>query len=193
MLRRAVIEQAEQPGAHMLQVLIVFLSLTGTAAFAGPDSTARRFLDDTVSMMDWGLIRAEQWLNSGGRNVQGFYEWDSNRLVFSEASFRAHLPGDVEEECKEWVRAIRAESHVVPDKGTLAADSLEHSRIAGFFRHTGFSRRIDGQEDREAVAALDNLIELRRVYWIARGDGSYSEHDRCEGMLRAGAISFTQP
>lgn len=172
-------------------LLAATLALAAGTAGAGPDKTVERFLNDPVSMLDWGMYRTEQFLISRNIHLDSvYYDWDGNRIIISDLHLIPALPDDVEGQCKHWVRSVRIAAMVIPDTGKILGDG--HSTIGRFFRHNGFGRSIDGKFDSDVIPDLEKLIIIRRVYWIENGEGAYVQGFMCEGGLLSGQVSITR-
>lgn len=86
-----------------LAAIALGLMMVAGPGWAGPDATTNRFLNDTVSMMDWGLLRTESFMEKRGKaDITARYDWDSNRIMIEDMQIRNALPDDVEAECKDW-------------------------------------------------------------------------------------------
>lgn len=163
-----------------------------SAAFAGPDATANRFLNDTPSMMDWGMYQVQQMLSADpahGAEVTVTYNWEDNQVLIRRfrqvdaGSDVAHL----QDECRIWFEKTRSSGWVVAATGEVIA-LFPASRYAGMFRHNGFSRTLSGVSEEDAIAALD------KMFYLSFGTYDYAGKPlmQCEGPLLDTGFSVKQ-
>lgn len=169
----------------------IFCVATVSAAIAGPDETANRFLNDNPSMMDWGMYRLQDRLSHGDfGNPSVSYNWDRNRIeIVRDEFFFEALPEDVEEACRMWVKTIRDAGGVASD-GKLFYPDSKTSYFADMFQHNGFLRTINGVEEREALVALDRLFFVQMRYWKSQETGGFALALQCQGDLLGSTVAF---
>ncbi|RDE09449.1 hypothetical protein [Pelagibacterium lacus] len=135
-------------------LLAIGLSLLPGVAAAQPDATAQRFLDDSPSMMDFGIDRLQTHLQ-----LAVDYDPAENAITIRRLVLVQHDdPLDFAEDCRQWAITMRGRAGV---HGGAVAGGLGHSDFAHFFAHAGPGRTLDGVAEAEALAALDR----RRVTW----------------------------
>ncbi|MGC9447639.1 hypothetical protein [Cereibacter johrii] len=137
-------------------------------ADAGPDATANRFINDTPSMMDWGTYRLELRLAAapelGSPSV--YYDWDRNRIIIYKGMIiNRESTVKEEDDCRDWVTAIRRAAIVDPETGKLALDGVKSSIFSSFFSHSGFSRSVLGITEEEALRELDKMFTMEAAYY----------------------------
>lgn len=113
--------------------LSVYLSILGGSVEAGPDSISQYLMDDSPSMLDYGLLRIELELDGNG---YAEYDWDDDEILIFEIDFR--FSGGLEEaeqSCAEWISKARILGGVLG--GSVSNGT---SRYSQKFLHAGFSR-----------------------------------------------------
>ncbi|WP_404402288.1 hypothetical protein [Pelagibacterium halotolerans] len=165
---RMVLSIAPNEGGTMRKTIAftIFVAawLAGEAV-AGPDATANRFLNDTPSMMDFGALRLENYLQDidGFEEIAVHYSWDRNRVVISRVLVLDNSDQtDLEENCRSWTQSLRSEALVF--EGNLV-NGMEYSEFAEFFGHIGFQRTISGVTEIEALRELDRMFLLETRFW----------------------------
>ena len=143
----------------------VFLLLWSLSANAEPNETAQRFLTDTPTMMDWGLMRLQDQLRSyqDGEDLRVDYDPEGNRILIVRLVVARHGESlDFEEDCRQWTLMMRYRANIFDGK---VPPGLLFSEFAWPFAHFGGSDRIiEGQTEHEALAELDRLFVLETTY-----------------------------
>lgn len=145
-------------------LLAIGLSLLPGVAAAQPDATAQRFLEDSPSMMDFGIDRLQIYLHSYRNSEMLAVDYDpaENAILITRLVLVQHDdPLDFAEDCRQWAMIMRSRAAV--HDGAVAG-GLNHSDFAQFFAHAGPGRTLDGVSEAEALAALDRLFVLETQY-----------------------------
>lgn len=158
-------------------------------ALAGPDATTNRFLTDSPSMMDWGLYRLEESLakeSLGSPRVR--FDWDKNRIGIFRTVLVDALDVDAELNCKIWMSDVRVEAGVSPDGGGFWMPGMKASFFAQSFGHSGYTEKVNGVEEADALVELDRMFFLRIEYFAKEATG-YVSRLACHGDLLSSAVA----
>ncbi|MEP3114139.1 hypothetical protein [Nisaea sp.] len=152
---------------HKRTILAIgFLStfLPSFPACSEPDANAEYVLNEPLTLMDFGLYKAETILDrslDSYRHRTGMliltyanYDPESNRIHFSIS-----LPGQKfsESQCEELIQEVRKGGALTNGK---LLDGLTHSLYAHGFKHKGLS--APGASDRY-LAGLDQITKIRVI------------------------------
>lgn len=166
--------------------------LVGATAMADPDSTSDRFLNDSPSMMDWGILRLELALQSYGILVHGSvsYDWSRNRIDITRTESVAESVSRSEMEglCRDWFQAVRSFALIDPETGSLSGP-FGYTEFAGYFGHIGFGRTLNGIEEPQALADLDRIFYLQQ-YFFRRESTGPKNIAVCSGELKSSGFAI---
>lgn len=133
-------------------------------ANAGPDATINHLMDDSVSMLDFGILRMNLTLKEkdlGGAT----YLWDENRIVISHILTLKYF-GDheaAENACAEWVKNVRRVAWIDTETGK---PTFSTSWFATYFSHNGF-KRLSAPQDLDEN--LDKIFQLKCIAFTEDG------------------------
>ena len=121
---------------RVIWVSVFFLQLF--PVIAGPDSTTQRFMNDSPSMLEFGLFKLKQRLIWEGdetefkqpNNVK--YNWDKNTIEISSTFNKRRSRESAEKLCSLWFDYVRFSAGIVKSKTALSI-----SNFARDFRHDG--------------------------------------------------------
>lgn len=102
---------------------------------AQPDGTTRHLMQDSVSMLDFGLLRLNINLERDNLGLADF-NWDRNRIVI-HTWLSEETRDAAEEVCAEWVSEVRTRGGISRESGKPALESSSFSRLFG---HYSFER-----------------------------------------------------
>ncbi|MFH1690289.1 MAG: hypothetical protein ABIE42_08635 [Candidatus Eisenbacteria bacterium] len=161
------------------------LTLMFSSPLAEPTPTVSRLMDASVSMLDWGIYRAQEYMNTqletftgrGSSPVFGRYDGDSNRITFRIDGLTREEKSDSERRtwCEFLLREARSILGINPDTGRPTAGF--HGYCAEFFSHTGYSTPDDQSDLGEQ---LDRIVRFE----ITVGSGLMAkDYLRCTAPL----------
>lgn len=134
-------------------------------AQAGPDATTNFLMNDSPSMLDWGMFRMEQSLGRHidyGAQTSVHFSFEDNQIVIRRFRLVAdqYDPDALEIDCSEWFSTIRVGGYVDPDTGEIYTEELHNSRYADMFSHNGYTRTVAGTSSDEILPDIDKRIFL---------------------------------
>ncbi len=164
-------------------------------AIAGPDEITNPFIKDTVSMLDWGVLRLQLRLdqNDGLRGSRVYFDWDANQIFVSKWEIlnpSTTRINEAKDECTKFFETVRLSAGVRPVRGGTL--STLHSSFADLFSHAGFTRNVNGEDLETLLADLDRkfLIEYRRFLDPDINEGAYALE--CRGALLEAGFSVKE-
>lgn len=170
--------------------------LMASPASAGPDVTANRFLNDSPSMIDWGLYRITRQIERNstyGADMGATYDWDANTIIIynSAVKYETQTPELFEDDCREWFDWVRTNGYVSSTTGVVMLEA-GLSRYADLFGHSGFRRTIGGIDEADALKALDQLITLEYRRWTLDASFKTEQTRSCTGKLLSTGFSVSR-
>jgi len=137
---------------------IFVLFLLPESAIAGPDETTQHLMNDTASMLDFGLLRLNLKLEADNLGTAS-YNWEENRIQISLFSLEKGTVESAEIDCANWIDAVRVKAGIDLDAGQSKTGS---SSFANLFTHYGFERRsvMEGLQGK-----IDKIITLGCYQW----------------------------
>ncbi|WP_297754642.1 hypothetical protein [uncultured Shimia sp.] len=173
------------------RTMLIAASLAATGAISGPDETTEAFMDQSVSLLDWGSFRLETALNKGVRDqnmaTRVWYDFDSNTIVVGNWDGTVVPEEEAREDCKFWFSAIRKWAGYSAD-GSLDGGN-EISRFANFYGHDGYIRG-DEDSNKELLMDLDKkfrLVAHRKIKSLVIS----SKEMKCSGTLYGSEVAIT--
>ena len=156
-----------------------------SSPFAEPTPTVSRLMEANVSMLDWGVYRTQEYMNSqletftgrGSSPVFGTYDWDSNRIIFRIDDLTRDEEDDSARRswCEFLLSQARSTLGVDPRSGKPMGGS--HGVCAEFFSHIGYTTQ-DAQSD--LGEQLDRIV----TFEINVGSGGMApDYLRCTAPL----------
>ena len=137
----------------------------GHSSQAEPDETIIRLMNDSPTMLDFGIFRLERFLNSAGENSYSrvTYDWGSNRIIVSNRFFDGHTIKEAEamQKCKIWINAMRELAGINLDTGQLQSWKTS-SEFTRFFLHIGDVEQEHADHDADEKS-LDAKFHLAYV------------------------------
>jgi len=171
--------------------VLTALGVTITSpALAGPDAIGNRFLNDTPSMLDFGMFKLGLDLKERGfMGMAVWYDWDRNRILVRELVLVSNeWAEDPKAHCQSSIRNVRQHALV----NLVTGSPLQESGMSGFarhFAHVGFSRTIGGMEEEAALKALDKMFLVRSEIYNYQTNRQVLA---CEGPLLGTQISYEE-
>ncbi len=151
-------------------ILFIIFLLLAVPIFAEPTLAIKALMDDSVSMLDWGIFKLENMLNSSflaekfNISIKVYYVWNSNRLIIyadsslSQTDQKKMSEQEGKEWCKNVVKGIKFSVGIDPN--TVGGRGFKGSSyLSVFFSHVGFSRTDTATE--KIAEELDNITEIR--------------------------------
>jgi hypothetical protein len=139
--------------------------------YSGPDDTTNYLINNSPSLMDFGIFKINVRLASNASNNASYkatlslaeYYYDDNNIVISRSFYSDIKYSDTKVteiqallSCKIWISEIRIQGGVDVDTGQLDF-YLENSRYADNFTHEGYSKK-NSPED--LLASIDKKIKI---------------------------------
>lgn len=119
-------------------------------SFSGADNTTRYFMDNSPSLLDFGIHRMEVLLNARlTESVRVFYDWDEDEIQIHLLRF--DIDGFSESECRDQIATIRNGAGY--SDGELRESYDGRSYFASLFTHSGY---VTGEPE-ESKTKLQNL------------------------------------
>ena len=171
-------------GRILASAMIACFLIAGPAK-SGPDEVTRFFMNDRVSMLDWGIFQLANGLDGQGDRPSGWvsYNYDDNTIeIIDGKNFDDSFgQSELNAACRDWFRKVRSQALVNPNTGK---PFLEASQYTDYFTHSGY---INGtQEDHDLrLAELDKRF---RLIFYARGS-DYTVRLKCTGALLASGFA----
>jgi len=170
------------------KAIVLLLLLAGLAApvWAEPDETSGFLINDSVSMLDFGLYRLENAVNALRQELfikfeppySSFvdYSWDENRIVIVLSYGNPGNPPikEIKADIKTVVAALKKKFGVKPNGQPLQQGGS--STVADFFVHKGFNRKSMPPDMRQKI---DRLVEIKVVFYVQ----NYSRYFECRNRL----------
>jgi hypothetical protein len=154
-------------------------------ALAGPDEITQPLMNDTVSMLDFGIFRLQNKidvLEDLPLTYVGF-DWERNLIVISGWINEGQRPAsDFHSTCVDWFARVRMQAGVDPASGKLY-EILSYSHFADLFSHFGFERTLSNKKPNELLAALDGKFFLELHWFGSRGLPSTGVGATCSGPM----------
>lgn len=125
-------------------------------AFSGPDETTQHLMNDPVSMLDLGVLKAEIALRNQDLGSMRF-QWDVNRFYILKWMYGGDFSDEnsAEQACASWVKKVREMGGINLETGEAM---FSFSTFAEGFSHDGFAR---GNEPKNLYTNLDQLFVLK--------------------------------
>jgi hypothetical protein len=160
---------------------VIASGLSSTQVLSGPDDTTKQLMNDSVSLLDWGILQITYFrLNGENGNPVGYasYDYDDDRIyIRSYTTNDAEIDSEkVKAICGNWIDAVRVSAWVSPTEGKPLVK--DYSYFASLFRHDGFVRGELADETKR-LQELDKKFHIE--YFIRKSD--YSERYRCTAPL----------
>lgn len=133
-------------------ILAAALSILPLSSLAGPDETSKYLMNNSPTLLDFGLVRLDMRLSSALGNVAVIYDWDNDAIKIVRAG-----GGDYSKDmCLNFIDEVR--SNAGYQEGTLWS-ILGNSLFSELFAHMGY---FSGDEDKH----LDRLEEIDKKFQI---------------------------
>jgi hypothetical protein len=142
----------------MRLALIIALCALPSMVQPGPDETVKYLMQDSASMLDFGLLRLNIDLQNENLG-RAFYDWDENRIRIGFFRPDKTTSENAEKECAEWVKAVRVAAFIDLETGK---PFLENSMLSDYFTHSGFAR---ANPLADLTGKIDSIIVLRCNFW----------------------------
>jgi hypothetical protein len=163
----------------MKKTLLTLATIAGLSqsAIAGPDATVKKFMNQHVSLLDWGMFHVQ---NDVERNLPSFYgpmhtnvyyDFERNEIVINIYNTQQQSSEDGSDEkqtCKAIVNAVRERAGVDSDTGQLVKWAGKESFFADKFTNNGFEF---GNIQKE-LPTLDKKFLIRVYYKEASCSGA---------------------
>ena len=160
----------------ILTLLVISISL-----FANPNDTFKALINESVSILDFGLYKLEKNLDFQSKNNQKdnallisncSFNWEENKLEILRTLILEHKVKDLKNECKTLL------------KSTKEFLSLSHNVfLLKNFQHVGYTNKnMKNVKDTEIINRTEIEITI----------GSLGEIIRCKSMLNKNDISFLE-
>lgn len=110
-----------------------------SALEAGPDDTVKHLMNDSASMLDFGLLRLDLILAHESLGTS-YYLWDQNQIVIAETFFDTSSRERAEKTCAEWISDVRKLAFVRQKDGKPV---FESSRFSDFLDTVDTQQKIN--------------------------------------------------
>jgi len=172
----------------MRQILITFILLTicVRGAVAEPDAAARFLMNDSVSLLDFGIYRLENDIRANRDRltinhkppdtVFVDYNWDENRIVIGLSYGVSGNPPqkEIRPEIKTVFETMRANFGIDP-KGSTHRQAAA-SRLPEYFSHRAY---VSKNRPPALENEIDRMTQLKVIYHVQ----NYSRYFECVSML----------
>jgi hypothetical protein len=179
--------------SRSMSMLCLCLALVAShvTSFAEPTPTIRHLMDESVSLLDWGLVRLgdavqhrlEPLLAAPGF-VSARYDWNTNRIGIEVFSPLQRFKDG--EEARSWCRLALSEVRTAMSVNPATGAPFEggHSYAYLCFVHQGYQ---SGAEPADLAEQLDDLIDV--VITVPSGADN-KMYLRCKAPLIGTEILF---
>lgn len=136
-----------------------FICVVPTLCAGGADNITRYFMDNSPSLLDFGIHRLAQELNAVyDDRIHVSYDWEQDEIQISVLTF--DTKGFSEADCREMIANIRSSAGY--QDGELPDYYGGHSYFASLFTHNGY-KVIGPDEDETRLQKLDKkfVVECR--------------------------------
>lgn len=141
---------------------LIAICLLPVKALSGPDETTQHLMNDSATMLDFGMLRLNLSLEAATL-ANAYFDWDENR-IYIWRYFQENETADVgEETCSQWIGDVRLKSGVNRDTGKPFEKT---SLFAGYFAHHSFKRNSAPET---LYQDIDKLFVLRCTGQIKGG------------------------
>lgn len=182
-----------------MKFILIFLlsALFPTHAISGPDETTNRFINNSPSLLDFGIYKLDTYLSGSPKLrklglITVFFDWEDNTItVQSWTLIPFNSKKAVVEACTDWFEEMRWQAGINSVSGEFLSSKQTISTFAEFFSHEGYMRTIAGKSDDDALVELDKKFRLAYHGVI---DASVAPTERtitCNGKLLSKGISVT--
>lgn len=131
---------------------------------AGPDATSTYLMNESVSVLDFGIFKMEETLskyfatNSPSVTVSASYLWDNNQIQITLLELaKRKTRNDAIEFCKTIVGSARASLGINTSTGKPIVEGLDPSR---FFVHEGYDNK---RAPKSLVNDISRMIRIKGV------------------------------
>jgi hypothetical protein len=181
------------------------LAISGQAALAEPDKTVTSFMNEPISLFDWGILKADEHLNQSVSAELGAYDaragvrYDSssNRIQIEvKGLLRAGSLNKQEtlvtlnEVCRRFISVAKRHLQVDAETGKPTPGFGGHSSLGSNFRHpAGFTDSFMGVERWEGLDRIsvvegcavdrDSAIAVVCTSTLLSPTVAYSERSSC--------------
>jgi hypothetical protein len=182
----------------IVTAFIVFF-INVSMAEAEPNPNIKYLMNDSVSMLDWGLYRIEKDVEATLEDPAGYglntdtiidsspvYDWDKNRIIVGVHVSKAISLEQAKSWCRKIVRMVRTTLNVSPDTGE-PFPSLDQNggALYSFFSHAGYTKK---SEPKGLSKELDNITWINIKVEVA----GMKEPLNCEAALLGTDILFPE-
>ncbi|MDM8522176.1 hypothetical protein QUF80_02295 [Desulfococcaceae bacterium HSG8] len=153
--------------------VILFLLAMSELSIAGPDQTTSYLMNESVSLLDFGLYRLEEYFDTIYQKdlyiTRVNYDWDDNKIIIVVRNTDSGSFGSARE-AKEWCRSIICEI-----KGKLGIDCStgkpltlkKNSPLQRFFSHKSYKSK---NEPEGLKSEIEMMIKVTvSTYWGRNG------------------------
>lgn len=146
-----------------------------TPSRSEPDDVTRHLMEDSPSMLDFGIFRLERFLNKSGEDQLSRvrYDWDRNVIEVSNRFFDGHMISEAEalQKCTSYFDTMRELAGVDTETGRLQSWK-ESSEFAWHFLHIGSVQEEHAEHDPK-IQTLDQKFQIRFVVAdVVNADGA---------------------
>ena len=161
----------------------VFTSLVfSISLFANPNNTFQTLMNESVSILDFGLYKLEKFLDQHATSTMQkdklklfsscSFNWDENKLEIVRTLFLEYKVEDLKKECKLLLNSTKELMNV-----------SNNALLLQNFQHVGYTNKnMKNVKDNEIINRTEVQITI----------ASLGEIIRCKSMLNENDISFLE-
>jgi hypothetical protein len=179
----------------VLLIVSFFLVIQGQTLWAKPSATVRFLMNDSASMLDWGLFRIEYQLSPDSFGLKpkprviAQYEWNSNRILLQltpdgESEFAN--AAEAEKWCQSVISMIKERLGINSKNGKPKTG--DSSTLYTFFVHQGYE--TEGMPE-DFGSKMDYLAEIIAQVPV-KGPKGEKMSLRCKAPLLGREVSCTE-
>lgn len=163
----------------MKTIVLALSAAVGLAqsAIAGPDATVKKFMNQHVSLLDWGMFHVQNDIEQDVANkfekiyTNVYYDFSRNEIVINLLNTQSRVSEDNDEAkrmCKRILNEVRDRGGVDTDTGKLMKWVGSNSLYAAEFSNNGFD--YDGIDDERPMLDEKMVIYVRYKGASCSGD-----------------------
>ena len=147
----------------VIMVLLIFSILSwSNVTYAEPTSNIRYLMNDSITMLDWGMYQLEMQVDAFAPKdcfPYVYYDWDKNRIIITLDSIGIERPTEVEAKkwCRKSIGEIKSCFQIDPEKGKPYAKN-GCSSLHFKFKHRGYK---DKSLPENLYKELDNITVIK--------------------------------